>query len=158
IIGANFGPFKSVQHLELYRKWFNEIDSISFRDFKSYQLFKDQKNVRWYPDLLFSYNLPEFIKSQNTITIVPIYNNHRIGLPEYSNEDYFSFIANVSVEYIEKGFDITLASFCIHQQDSLATNKIYSTIPKKYRNRVSVIEYVNDIDYFLKKFLSSKFI
>ena len=85
-------------------------------------------------------------------------NNHRIGLPEYSNEDYFNFCANVSVEYIEKGFDITLASFCIHQQDSLAIDKICSIIPREYRDRVSVIEYVNDIDSFLKKFLSSKFI
>ena len=87
IIGANFGPFTELNHLNYYYNWFKTVNDICFRDMYSYELFKDLDNVRWAPDVIFNMTLPNKNRTKSVI-ISCIYNNHRIGLPDFNNDDY----------------------------------------------------------------------
>ena len=158
VIGANFGPYTQPTHLKLYQDWFKQLNGICFRDKQSYNLFKDLPHTMWAPDLLFSYPLPKYQRKRNNITIAPIYNTNRIGLPNFDNEKYLLFLKNISVEYLKRGYSITLAAFCISQLDNIACQKIYESIPGKWKNSVHFIEYKNDIDDFLTKFLHTDYI
>lgn len=158
VIGANFGPYTQMSHLLLYREWFKQLDGISFRDKQSFLLFQDLNNVIWAPDLIFSYLMPQHECNCKNVTMVPIYYTGRIGLPNFSNEKYLSFLANVALEYLRRGYTITLASFCEHQKDNVACEELYSYIPCEWRKNVVCIEYKNDIDIFLKKFVNTDYI
>lgn len=158
VIGANFGPYTNELHLNLYRQWFGQLDGICFRDYQSFRQFQTLTNVMWAPDLIFHYPIPRYTHKTNNVTIVPIYNTKRIGLSDFSNELYHSFLAGVAHEYLKKGYTITLASFCETQLDNIACEKVYNNIPNSYRQKVHFLFYKNDIDSFLEKFLSTEFI
>lgn len=153
VIGANFGPYTQTNHLDLYKNWFSTLNDICFRDKQSYDLFKEFHNIRWAPDVIFNYKMKNITQhSSKSVSISCIYNNQRIGLPEYSQEEYFQKLANISIYYIENGYDIKLADFCTHQGDLLAIYKILKYIPSKLKNRIEILEYNG---YNFKKFLST---
>jgi colanic acid/amylovoran biosynthesis protein len=158
VIGANFGPYTQKLHFDLYKQWFQQLDGVCFRDKQSFELFKTLTNVMWAPDLIFNYQLSHYKHNKSNITIVPIYNTKRIGLPNFSNELYFLFLSNVAFEYIKIGYTITLASFCEAQLDNIACYKIYNSIPLSHRKNVNIISYKNNIDSFLEKFLNTDYI
>ncbi len=158
VIGANFGPYTEISHVNLYRDWFRKLDGISFRDRYSFNLFQDLPNVMWSPDLIFSYSFPHDGGHCKNITIVPIYNTGRIGLPCFSNEKYFLFLARTALEYLKKGYTITLASFCEFQMDNVACEEIYNAIPCEWKDKVFFIKYKNDINSFLEKFVNTEYV
>ena len=157
VIGANFGEYSQQRHLELYTNWFKTIDGICFRDFQSYRLFQSFDNMIWAPDLIFSYNMPS-PKKTKSILIAPIYNNNRIGLPNFSNEQYFDFLANIAIYYITINYNIILAAFCKSQLDDVACEEIYKRIPSKIKDSVTILEYENNINSFLNTFVSAEYI
>ena len=160
IIGANFGPYTEKKHFELYKSWFSTLHDICFRDNQSYDLFKDLPNVRWAPDVIFNYKLQNYIQQHaRAVSISCIYNNQRIGLHNYSQKKYFQKLANVSIYYIENGYDIKLASFCTQQGDLLAAYEILKYIPTEYHRRIEILEYNGfNINVFLSSFLNSEYI
>lgn len=158
VIGANFGPFTEKKHYKLYNKWFSELTDICFRDYQSYKMFCHKNNVRWAPDLLLSYHLPKVYQEKRNIVIVPIYNNGRIGMPNYSNEICFDFFANIAIKYIQLNYKITFASFCNHQLDILAIHHILQRIPQDLKCKISIIKYKYDTNDFLKKFLTAEYV
>lgn len=159
IIGANFGPYTEITHYKLYKKWFLTVDDICFRDVQSYNLFKEMPNVRWAPDIVFNYTLNNENKDSKSISISCIYNNQRIGLPEYSQKQYCKKLASASIYYIEIGFNIKLASFCLHQGDTLSAYEILSFIPINYHKYVKIIEFNgSNSNEFISDFLDTKYI
>ena len=91
IIECNFGPYDNELHYSLHENWFSKLDSISFRDNYSFELFKHLNNVSVYPDVLFDYCYPKDIIKDHSIGISCIFNDGRIGLPEY-NETFRKFL------------------------------------------------------------------
>lgn len=158
VIGANFGPYTEISHVNLYRDWFRQLDGISFRDRYSFNLFQELPNVMWAPDLIFSYSFPYVSNPCKNITIVPIYNTGRIGLPCFSNEKYFSFLTRIALEYLKMGYTITLASFCEFQMDNVACEEIYHAIPSEWKEKVFFLKYKNNINSFLKKFVNTEYV
>ena len=54
ILGCNFGPYKTQEYFDNVKKVFENAEDVCFREKYSYELFKDLKNVRYEPDILFS--------------------------------------------------------------------------------------------------------
>lgn len=160
IIGANFGPYTQSKHLSLYKRWFSTLNDICFRDDQSYTLFKELPNVRWAPDVIFNYKFKANIEQRTkAISISCIYNNHRIGLYEYSQEKYFQSLANISVHYIENGYIVKLASFCTYQDDLLAVQEILKHIPIIHHSKIQILEYNGfNLNDFIDDFLNTEYI
>ena len=160
IIGANFGPYTKIDHFTLYKSWFSALDDICFRDYQSYNMFKELSNIRWAPDVIFNYKLKTNIPNQvKAISISCIYNNQRIGLHEYSQEDYFKTLAKISIYYIKKGYTIKFGAFCSYQGDLLAIYKILEYIPSVYHSKIRILEYTGyNLNVFLSDFLNTEYI
>lgn len=154
IIGANFGPFKTPLHLHLHKAWFSTMNQISFRDDYSYNLFKDLLHVTWAPDILFNYPIPK-VTQKRTIVISCIHNNHRIGLPDYNEEDYIASLCKIAQTYINMDYSILLASFCEKQGDSLVVKEIMNRLCSEKAMGVS---YKGDIMEFLSHILTAEYI
>lgn len=155
ITGANFGPFNNDKHYILHKEWFSTIEHISFRDRYSQQLFKDLNNVSYAPDLLFGCSLPK-PEQKHKIGISCIFDNHRTGLPDYNENKYINFLADICNNYINNKYSVSLFSFCNMQEDNEAAKKILKNINNK--DQVDIIEYNGDISFFLNCFLSCEFI
>jgi colanic acid/amylovoran biosynthesis protein len=54
-MSCNFGPYQTQDYVEIARKNFEICDGICFRDKESYELFKDIKNVKYVPDVIFRF-------------------------------------------------------------------------------------------------------
>ena len=160
IMGANFGPYTERKHFERYKNWFSTLQDICFRDGQSYTLFKELSNVRWAPDVIFNYRFKNSIYQRaKSISISCIYNNQRIGLHKYSQEEYFQVLANISIYYIKNDYNIKFAAFCKHQGDLQAVHEILKYIPTIYYGKIQVLEYNGyNLDSFLLDFLDSQYI
>ena len=157
IIGANFGPFTELSHLQYYQNWFKTVDDVCFRDIYSYRLFNHLDNIRWSPDVVFNLTLPN-VKKTKSIVISCIYNNNRIGLPQFNNDAYCQKICDISKQYIDRGYKVIFASFCVAQNDTNAIQHIYSLMPKSYAKQIGILEYKGDINTFLNDFLQAEYI
>lgn len=157
VIGANFGPYCNPLHYKLYNEWFSNLTDLCFRDKYSFNLFSGLTNVRWAPDIVFNMKLP-LVKSRKIIVISCIYHNNRIGLSNYSVNDYYTFLAEISNEYAKKGYHIIFQSFCEHQQDSIAALQICRLIEPQHQNKVSIFKYNGDTMQLLKTFLQAEYV
>lgn len=156
IIGANFGPYKSIFFRLLYKHWFKSIDGIVFRDRYSYDLFR-LNNMAWAPDILFNYNLPD-ISTKRIVSISCIKQNFRSGLNDYNEDLYFQKLAEVAEIYSRLGFSINLAAFSKAQEDDIAAKMIYNFLSPQAKSMTEISIYQGNIDTFLKKLLSSSYI
>ena len=154
IVGANFGPFETNLHFQLHQRWFASINHISFRDYRSYSLFKDFSHVTWAPDFLFNYPLPKATPTR-TIVISCIHNDHRIGLPNYDEESYIVSLCKIAQLYIDMDYSVLVASFCEKQRDDQVAEEIINRLCSK---NVKIISYAGDICNFLSNILAAEYI
>lgn len=145
-IGCNFGPYKSNEFIGAYRNLFSLCDDVCFRDYKSFYLFNDLKSVRYAPDLLWSYQVPELLKKKKTIGISLIDPLHKVGLFPY-RDNYINVHRKLIDSYLEKGYSIELFSFCEKEGDLIIANEIIS----KFRNNnlVKIQKYDGNIESYL---------
>lgn len=143
--GCNFGPFSSVKFLEAHRALFKDASQITFRDQKSYKLFKDLKNVSYAPDVLWSYNLPKTDKKEKTLGISVIDPRHK---PQYV-DTYDNYIKTHTVlceNYLNQGFNVKLFSFCEKEGDLDIAREIAKELPA-----IEILNYTADITSYLQK-------
>jgi colanic acid/amylovoran biosynthesis protein len=155
ILGSNFGPYTKKEFLDSFRDIFNHCDDICFREQFSYGLFKEIENVRIAPDIVFSLEFPEINKREKTVGISIIDISKRSELVEYE-ELYISKKRDLIELFVDKGYEITLLSFCEAEGDMNAITKIKSGLDHKYLDMVNVKNYTGDIEEFLKTFSSLK--
>lgn len=154
ILGSNFGPFKEKEFFNMYADIFNQCDDVCFREKYSYDLFKGIENVRIAPDIVFSLIFPEIIKKEKTVGISIIDIGNRSDLVQYE-EEYIKKNKDLIHLFIDKGYEVSLLSFCELEGDINAIKKLILRLDKDYQKKVIVKEYKGDIDDYLKIF--SKF-
>ncbi|GGN66891.1 polysaccharide pyruvyl transferase family protein [Oceanobacillus indicireducens] len=142
VLGANFGPYNNENFYSEYRKLISKYEDICFRDTYSYHLFQDLDNVRIADDIVFSLNTvtnsSESAEKNVVISVIkPSYRPHLSGYDDI----YYEKIRDISIEFIKKGFGITLMSFCKHEGDEEAIKEILKLIPQK------CIRYVKQYNY-----------
>lgn len=151
IIGANFGPFYDKSFISLYKDEFKKCSDICFRDSYSYNLFKDLKNVRFQPDVVFQLKSKIDFKIKNSIGISVINLEDRDELKVYS-KIYNLKIKQIIEMAIDKGNTVTMFSFCREEGDMKSIKNIMKLLDQKYYKNISVVDYYGNMDEFLSRF------
>lgn len=146
-ISCNYGPYQTQEYFDLSKKDFAECTDICFRDLYSYNLFSDIETVRYAPDFAFSYNTPDVPKKENTVGISIIDLGIRNDLKAKENS-YINFICNNIKDYIDKGNDVYLFSFCKYEGDERAIEKITNNFLNE--SKLHIVNYSGNIDKFLQ--------
>lgn len=153
ILGANFGPFEDEQYPKEYMEFFAKFDDVCFRDTYTYNLFKDLGNVRYAPDIVFNLEKEDSLQKKNVIGFSVIDIQNRNGLKDYHNK-YIKKIGDIIKRCVEHGYNIKLFSFCEREGDMRAINLLLKGLDPLYKEHIQVVNYGEDIDFFLDEFKS----
>lgn len=151
IIGANFGPYKSNNYLNLYKEIFKKFNDICFREEFSSKLFINSIKTRYCADIVFQLKIPKIEKLPKSIGFSLIDLSRRDNLKKYENE-YLKFIDHLIHHYDNLGYCIYLFSFCEVEGDEIAINRIMNILPIEIRKKVNIVLYKSNIDIFIKTF------
>ena len=161
VMGANFGPFNDPKFLPEHRAAFSKIKDLCFRDSISASFFPDAKNIRYAPDILFSYKY-EQKETRNHIAISVI-NGAWDGRPikqltrlKASLASYMQKMVEICSEIARRGVDISLLSFCDRQGDLNVANRIESECLLNGVTNVKVLSYTGDVEPILDELATSK--
>lgn len=163
VIGANFGPYKSVEYKKQLAKIFVQMKDVCFRDRYSYTMFKECHNVRYAPDILFSLTMPskQIVKNRVFISVIDCrYKEEGVNkLAEFSSS-YLENMAELIEEYLENHFEVMLCSFCHRECDERAVMEIVKMLGKdiceeKVQTRFYTGENLDDI---LQVLVSSEYV
>lgn len=140
VLGANFGPYKT----EAYRKKLNEVflkmEDVCFRDKYSQNKFIGNSKVRYAPDILLSYTMPQISIKKKQIFVSVIDCAVRDDIKIYENS-YIGNMTNLLKRYLEEGCSVTLASFCKEEGDEDAIQKIASALDYSSDSKIETICY-----------------
>lgn len=160
VIGANFGPFQSNEYLAAFKRISAQFKLFTLRDRYSYDLFRDNKNIYYSPDILFSYPLPHMPVNKNQIVI------NSMDLLDRSKDDpclskyydnYITSLINISVNLIENKKYITFISFCSNQNDHRSAIKIGRGIG--VNSQVNYLGYSGvNVDEIITKIVTSELV
>ena len=159
IIGCNFGPGDD-EFTEFYKNWFAKFDDVCFRDNKSYEIFKELPNTRKATDIVLSNCKKNLIsnalyKKNIAISVIDITNNK--NLKDYV-DCYYEWHIKVIKNYIHRGYNINLFSFCTTDGDLKAINEILKGINEEDKRHIKIIQYDGSISQFLNKFKRNKYV
>ncbi|WEE36923.1 polysaccharide pyruvyl transferase family protein [Lactiplantibacillus paraplantarum] len=154
VIGSNFGPYKSDEFLEEYRKFFKKIEGTVFRDQKTYSLFSDLSNVKYAPDVVFTLPFSENKVDSNSnkdkyavMSLIDLSINdvsRQSGLAKMAHQ-YEEYVTKVALELLSQNYTIKFIPFSTAQNDLLVSKRICDRIlganPKA---NVEIIDSNND--------------
>ncbi len=141
-ISCNFGPYKTEEYKKMWLKQFKKFKDICFRDKYSYNLFSNLKNVRYAPDLLFSYkceNSPEQPESV-AISVFNPFAPHR-NIPEQISKAYLEAMAKTVCDLVKSNKAVTLLGFCAFEGDGVFLHDLLNRLPDDIRERVNAFNY-----------------
>lgn len=154
VIGSNFGPFSNNNYVLSYQNLFSEVNGITFRDKKSFDLF-DINNKVLAPDIVFglSPNSVENIYSETKYVVISVIDlTWRTEISDFLNS-YEEIIINLTKQLLKKGYDVKLMSFCRAEGDESAISRLLYRINDQ---RVSSYLYRGNIDESLSIIKSSR--
>lgn len=156
ILGANFGPYHTEEFYNAYKELFEKCQDICFREYYSYNLFKDYKNVRCEKDIIFQLEAPELRAKKDKVVYSIIDPKHKDGLKKYE-EEYIQFVENLIIDNQKNGYENELISFCAAEGDLEIGKKIQENLFSKNIN-IKIYNYNGNIDEVIKKIQESKLI
>lgn len=145
-ISCNFGAYKTEAFKKMWTKKFKRFKDICFRDKQSYELFSKMKNVRYAPDLLFSYKLPENIDAVKGSVAISVFNPfapHR-NIPEQMSNDYLDTLVKTVCDLVNDGHAVTLLGFCAFEGDGVFLHDLLCRLPDGMREKINAINYSFD--------------
>lgn len=149
ILGCNFGPGSS-EYRDYLFKWFQGFEDVCFRDQKSYQLFKENKNSRVADDIvLITKKNKKKRRINRTVGISVIDLSIRPELSRFQ-DDYVRYHVEKVRNYIGGGKRIIFFSFCSLDGDIHTINLIMNELTEQEKKRVKVCEYQGNLKDFLK--------
>ncbi len=157
VLGANFGPFTDELFYKQHYELFKGYTDICFRDNYSYELFKNLDNVRKADDIVFQLDSRHPVKIEKYIVISVIKPSFRKNLSD-CDDIYFQKIKDITVYFINNGYEVTLMSFCGNEGDQEAIDKIAKIIPSEKRDSVRKYYYKSNVTEALKVISSSSYV
>lgn len=143
VLGANFGPYRTEDYRKQLGKSFNKMEDVCFRDIYSLKKFQGNPKVRYAPDILFSYPMPEVPVKKNQIFISVINCSNRdeeYDLKEREKE-YVENMARILKEYLKQGYNLVFSSFCHDEGDEKEIRKIINILPYQNTTRIQILNY-----------------
>ncbi len=145
VLGANFGPYASEGYRQASGRIFAKMRDICFRDLYSYDLFREYDSVRYAPDILLSYPMPDIAVKEKQLFVSLIdcasKDEGNNSLAQF-DESYVANMAHVLKAYVDDGFSLVLGSFCQREGDEVAIQKVLHAMDAdKTDGRISVLCY-----------------
>lgn len=159
VIGANFGPYTSIDYKDSMGNMFNKLKDVCFRDYDSYNLFNDINTVRHASDILFSTSMPKVDVDDKKVFISLINcknkdEGHNI-LSQYDNV-YNQSLINIINDYLNHDYKVVLSGFCEVEGDNEVVNMIYNKI--NHKNLTYINYNGKNMEEVLKEIASSSYI
>ena len=159
VIGANFGPYRDTEFLEVYKKILGKTEYTCFREEYSYNLFRELPNIYFAPDIVFDFTpkIVETKKKCKQVTIIPINLEERSELKKYADV-YKEKLVQLCIESLNEGYNLSLVSFCTNQGDREVSENILNMIPERFKRRVDLYEYRGNLHEILGVLQSSEIV
>lgn len=122
-----------------------KANDVCFRDKNSYEKFKDLKNVRWAPDIVFTLDTSNISIKNNKKVVISIIDCSRKNNCEYK-DSYEKKIIEISEYFIRKGYEVIMMSFCKFEGDELAIESIYSKCNDDLKQKLKKYYYRGNIE------------
>lgn len=127
VIGANFGPFFSDTYLKYHEHFFLSAKDVCFRDEVSLQLFSKADHLRSAPDVVFGLKTVEkanFHKKNVVFSLIDTSNRKDIDTQHYEKG-----IVKLIRDFVDRGYQIKLISFCQFEGDEAVISRIMDMCP-----------------------------
>lgn len=151
-IGFNFGPYHSKMFYVLYKILFSLVDFLSVRDKKTFQLFKHNKNLHLFPDIVFSLddkNIKQPKKKSLAVSVMDFGPNVEFQAA------YENFLVKV-INGIDPKISVNLYGF--QSSSQIDDGVVIDRIKKKLRGTVGSLCYDgNNIEVFLQDYYKNFF-
>lgn len=147
IIGVNFGPYNTEQYKKyITNNVFKKSTDICFREKFSYNLFNDNSNVRYAPDIVFSLNTDNIEITNDKTAIISVIDCTK-RFEKNISDNYENKIIELIKELNERQYKITLMSFCKEEGDEHAIELIMDKInDKKIKKSINYYYYNGNIN------------
>lgn len=158
IIGANFGPYKTEEFFNDYKRFFSLCDDVCFRDVFSYELFKELSQVRYAPDIVFQMNVDEYktVPNKKRVGFSIIDVRHKHGLSSYYNDYMKSTIKTIEL-LVSRGYQCCLMSFCEQEGDLKVIDTIKLCLSPETLKNVIIYDYNGNLKEAINQIASFKF-
>ena len=128
IIGSNFGPYSHDFYKEEYENLFRNLNGVTFRDKKTYELFSGLHNSELYPDVIFGLDVNKYRVNNNKKVAISVINLDTRPSLKRHKKIYESKIADIADCYADAGYEVVLLSFCEYEGDGEAVKRIKSAV------------------------------
>ena len=147
VLGANFGPYMHEEYREGLDCVFKKMKDVCFRDRYSKAEFKNNPMVRYAPDILFGYPIPQVPQKKGQIFVSVIDCIEKSGKSDslcIKGEIYISKMASLFDCYVRDGFSIVLVSFCKAEGDENAILQILDQMGNEKKKMARILKYYGD--------------
>lgn len=157
ILGSNIGPYKGGQFLGIVRRILSTAVDASVRDRASYLLVDDLNNVRIAPDMVFNLDTHRYVVEQKKMVVFSLIDAY--AKFDHSIADWYeSEIYKLTQRFLLEGYEVTYMSFCRHEGDERAIERILKRFSADYRGKVRKHFYRGDIDQSLRLISASSMV
>lgn len=152
ILGANFGPYQSGLFVVFFKNEFQRYNLVTFRDKKSYEIFKTIPSVKYAPDILFGLQsiyrevaYPQYTKEYVVISVINAADEEEL---------YIDKIVEIIHNYMSMNLKCVLLSLCHNQGDYDLCNKIN----EKSGGQAEVLDYDGNIQVVMQCIKNAEYV
>lgn len=127
IIGSNFGPYQTNEYYNKFYNVFKDAKDVCFREKYSYDLFSDLDSVRVAPDIVFSLDVSSIKITDSKNVVISVIDCEKKMDVKYKDK-YEDKIIELIKYFDNRGYGVTLMSFCKLEGDEEAISSIISKI------------------------------
>ncbi len=144
-LSCNFGAYKTQEFKNMWIRQFKKFKDICFRDKYSYEQFVSMKNVRYAPDVLFSYKAQTEAQVDGSVAISVInpFATGR-GISEQVGNAYLDALVKTVEDLVSCGKAVTLLGFCAFEGDGVFLHDLLCRLPDGMREKIVAMNYTID--------------
>lgn len=152
ILGANFGPYQSDLFVNFFKNEFQRYNLVTFRDRKSYEIFKTINSVKYAPDILFGLqslykevDSPQYTKEYVVISVINATDDKKL---------YIDKVVEIIHYYMSMNLRCVLLSLCHNQGDYDLCN----IINVKSGEKAEILDYDGNIQIVMQCIKKAKYV
>ena len=147
ILGSNVGPYIHEEFLEILKNnIFNKAEDVCFREENSYKLFKSLPNVRYASDIVFTLDTSNINITNDKKVVISVIDCDKKINPKYTGLYEKKVIELIKLFY-NKGYEITLMSYCKSEGDEYAIERIIAKLDnEKIKENINKYFYDGNIE------------
>ena len=143
VVGANFGPYKTEEYRRQLGTVFHKMEDVCFRDIYSLKKFEGNPKVRYAPDILFSYSMPDVAvkEKQLFVSVVSCCNKDKEHNLRNEESNYIENMSKILKEYLKEGYHLVFSSFCREEGDEEEIRKIIDRLGHPNSKQIRMLNY-----------------